>query len=171
MKRKVMIMLYLGYLVIKMNKIPPVVGLLIALVIGLLLGTFSTYQYYTKDLLEKEAEVRTQDREKDKDITKETLEMQTDTTLADTIAGYKKPKQSQPLKRSKSKVKPKVRIEYVDKLIPATCPIPIICPELTENEIINMCVTQYVPADILQPLRDQIDRARRRTNADLLPSP
>ena len=38
------------------------------------------------------------------------------------------------------------------------------CPGMTDEEIDSACVSRYAPSDIVQSIRDQINRARGRTD-------
>lgn len=65
--------------------IPPVIGLVITLSIGIVIGSFATYQYYTKSDLEDQIEVRQDDNEQAKVIEKETVNEKSDETLKVTV--------------------------------------------------------------------------------------
>ena len=113
--------------------IPPVVGMLASLVVGIAIGAGGMYQHYSKELLEVQTKLRAEDNNKAKEIQRKTDEFEGDKALAKVVVKYKEKK-----------------VRY--------------CPEATNEEIDTMCANRYVPADIMRPILDQINRARGRVN-------
>lgn len=113
--------------------IPPIIGLILSLSLGIVIGSVGTYQYYSKKELQTETIVRSDDNKNAKKIEKETKKMKEDKSTSIIVEKYKEFKENK-------------------------------CKELTNEEIISMCINQYVPDDLLQSIQNKISRARGRTN-------
>ena len=114
--------------------IPPIVGLVVSLSLGLVLGSFSMYQYMDKEQAHANAEQIEQDNETAADITAVTVAAKQTNTVAKTITKWR------------------------DR------PPVVITQELTADEINTVCNNHFAPADIVQSLRAEARRAWARFN-------
>ena len=112
--------------------IPPVVGLVISLSLGIVLGGFSMYQYMDKAQVEADAGQIKKDNKVAADIDAVTVEAKKSNTVTKTV------------------------IKWRDR------PPVVIPQELTEDEINTICNNHFAPDDIVQSLRAEAARARGR---------
>ncbi len=112
--------------------IPPIVGLVVSLSLGLVLGSFSMYQYLDKEQAHADSEQIKKDNKVAADITADTVEAKKSNTVAKTV------------------------IKWRDR------PPVVIPQELTEDEINTICNNHFAPDDIVQSLRAEAARARGR---------
>lgn len=114
--------------------IPPVVGLVISLSLGIVIGSFSTYQYMDKAQVEADAGQVKKDNKVAADIDAVTVEAKKTNTVAKTITKWR------------------------DR------PPVIIPQELTDDEINTICNNHFAPDDVVQSLRSEATRAWARFN-------
>lgn len=114
--------------------IPPIVGLVVALLIGSLFGGSTVYLYLDSEQAEADNRQIEEDNELAGDITEETVEAKAGNTVTATIVKW----------RDRPPIK-----------------IPV---ELTDDEIDTICVNRNVPDDIMQSIRSEAAKARQRFN-------
>lgn len=114
--------------------IPPIIGLVVALSIGIVTGGVTTYLYLDNEQMEADIEQVTDDNELAAVFDKETIEAKQVNTVTTTIVKWK------------------------DK------PPVVIPRELTDNEIDTICVNRHVPGDIVQSIRSEAAKAWARFN-------
>lgn len=114
--------------------IPPIIGLVIALLIGVVFGGSTTYLYLDNEQMEADNEQVEDDNELAADITEETVEAKQDNTVTTTVVNWKN--------------KPPV----------------VIPRELTDNEIDTICINRNVPSDVMQSVRSEAAKAWARFN-------
>ncbi len=115
-------------------KIPPVIGLLISLCVGILLGGFSMYQYMDKKQVQADVSQIKKDTKKAAVIDAVTVKAKKENTVSKTITKWR------------------------------NRPPVIIQQELTNDEINILCNNHFAPDDIVQSLRSEATKARRRFN-------
>lgn len=133
----------------------PIASLVIALVIGFGSG------YYICDLRNDKNEAEANVKQVDKDnalgntITTETEQAKKD---SDVTKATDEVRRAAPVKLKCIPVDPPRTTSETETVVAEKQ------PELTENEIITMCATQYVPTNIVRAIRREADKARRRVN-------
>ena len=114
--------------------IPPIIGLVIALLIGSLFGGSIVYLHLDNEQLEADNRQVDDDNELGADITEETVEAKQINTVTTTVGNWKN--------------KPPV----------------VIPRELSDNEIDSICINRNVPFDVMQSIRSEATKARARFN-------
>ena len=114
--------------------IPPIVGLVISLSLGIVIGGYGTYIKMDRAQIEADAEQVEDDNELAVEIDNETIEAKQNNTVAVEVVKW----------RDRPPVK-----------------IPV---ELTDNEIDTMCTNRVVPSNIVRAIRSEATKARRRFN-------